>query len=312
MTNNMQNKPERFLIGIVAYEGVQMSAVLGLTDIVMVAARDQPKDVPHLTTTIINPADRLPKAQFDLILFPPNLTGQRGAGDSQLHTWTQMQHEAGTALWSACAGAFWLGHAGLINGRPVTTHWALEDEFRATFPEALLETDQLIIDDNDIVTAGGVMAWIDLGLHLLRRLMGPEVVSRTCRQMLIDPGVREQRSYRTFRPKLDHGDLAIRKAQLWMEAHVSEALTVAVLANHINLTPRTFQRRFTLATGLAPSDYVQALRIEKARGLLERTAHPISQVAWSVGYQDVAAFARAFKAACGTTAGTYRKRFSVV
>lgn len=312
MTNDMQNAPTQMSIGLVAYEGVQMSAVLGLADIVMVATRDTPKDVPHLTTTIIEPAHGLPKERFDLVLFPPNLTGHRGAGDDQLHSWTQKQHAAGAALWSACAGAFWLGHAGLLNGRPMTTHWALEDEFRTTFPEALLETDQLIIDDNDIVTAGGVMAWIDLGLHLLYRWMGPEVVSRTCRQMLIDPGAREQRSYRTFRPKLDHGDLAIRKTQMWMEAHVSEALTVVVLANHANLTPRTFQRRFALATGLAPSDYVQALRIEKARGLLERTAQPVSQVAWSVGYQDVAAFARAFKSVCGTTAGTYRKRFSVV
>ena len=162
----------------------------------------------------------------------------------------------------------------------MTTHWALEEEFRARFPEARLEMDQLIVDDHDIVTAGGVMAWVDLGLHLLHRWMGPDVVSRTCRQMLIDPGTRDQRSYRTFRPKLDHGDAAVRRTQMWMEAHVSDVLTIDTLAKHANLTPRTFQRRFAMATGLPPSDYVQSLRIEKARGLLERTATPVSQIAW--------------------------------
>lgn len=312
MTKYMQVAPKQMSIALIAYEGAQMSAVLGLADIVMMAGRDQSKDAPHLTTQIIHPARAMSEDQFDVVLFPPNLTGQRGADDSTLHTWTQAQHAAGAAIWSACAGAFWLGHAGLLDGRPMTTHWALEEEFRVSFPNARLETDQLIVDDNDIVTAGGVMAWVDLGLHLLHRWMGPDVVSRTCRQMLIDPGARDQRSYRTFRPKLDHGDAAVRATQMWMEAHVSDVLTVRALANYANLTPRTFQRRFAQATGLPPSDYVQALRIEKARGLLERTPSPVSQIAWAVGYQDVAAFTRAFKAVCGTTAGAYRKRFSVL
>lgn len=308
----MQNAPNPVSVGLIAYEGVQMSAVLGLVDIVTVARRDRPQDAPQLSTTILEPADVLSEDRFDVVLFPPNLTGQRGANDSHRHAWTRAQHSAGAAIWSACAGAFWLGHAGLLDGRPMTTHWALEDEFRATFPRARLETDQLIVDDNDIVTAGGVMAWVDLGLHLLHRWMGPEVVSQTCRQMLIDPGLRDQRSYRTFRPKLTHGDAAIRRSQVWMEAHISDVLTIDTLAKQASLTPRTFQRRFALATGLPPSDYVQVLRIEKARGLLERTALPISQIAWSVGYQDVAAFTRAFKSVCGTTAGNYRKRFSVL
>ncbi|MEL7229721.1 MAG: helix-turn-helix domain-containing protein [Pseudomonadota bacterium] len=292
-----------------------MSAVLGLADMVMVANRIVPDGAGGaggLKTTIVDPARDLSSHLFDVVLFPPNLTGRRGEGDEQLHTWTKTQHQKGAAIWSACAGAFWLGHAGLLDGRPMTTHWALEEETQAAFPKALLETDQLIVDDNDIVTAGGVMAWVDLGLHLLHRWMGPDVVSYTCRQMLIDPGTRDQRSYRTFRPKLDHGDLPVRAAQLWIEAHFGENLTIETLARQAKLTSRTFQRRFARATGLAPGDYVKALRMEKARGLLERTTAPVSQIAWSVGYQDVAAFTRAFKATCGITTGTYRKRFAIL
>ena len=201
-TKHMQMMPKQVSIALVAYKGAQMSAVLGLADIVMVATRDLTKDAPHLKTTIIDPERDFPTGAFDVVLFPPNLTGQRGADDNDLIAWTQAQHAAGAGIWSACAGAFWLGHAGLLDGRPMTTHWALEEEFRATFPKALLETDQLIVDDHDIVTAGGVMAWVDLGLHLLLRWMGPNVVSQTCRQMLIDPGTRDQRSYRTFSPDL--------------------------------------------------------------------------------------------------------------
>lgn len=331
MTKNVPDTPNCPRIALIAYEGAQMSAVLGLGDLVDVANRyaqdigrgqmtysilrpsDLPSDLPSGPPS--DPPSDLPcdlpsDPTFDAIVIPPNLTGVRGQSAPELRAWIIDQHKRGATLCSACAGAFWLGHAGVLDGRSVTTHWALEGEFRAAFPQALLYPEHLLIDDHDIVTAGGVMAWVDLGLYLIRRWFGPAIVTQTCRHMLIDPQGREQRNYRSFRPKLDHNDAIIRDLQRWMEENAASNLSVAALARRASLSDRTLQRRFSAATGMSIRRYVQELRIEKARSLLERTNTSISEICWAVGYEDKSAFSRLFKSISGLSANDYRKRFS--
>ncbi|WPZ32766.1 helix-turn-helix domain-containing protein [Thalassobaculum sp. OXR-137] len=297
-------------IAIVAYPGAQEAAVLGLADLFTVAnqyvrqAGRRPFSVDRLEADGLDAS-----APPDSVILPPNLSGKRGADAPQMHAWLRDCRAAGTVVCSACAGAFWLGHAGLLEGRAATTHWALEGEFRAAFPGVELLPDQLLVDGHDIVTAGGVMAWIDLGLHLVQRWLGPEIMSATARHLLVDPAGREQRNYRTFRPVLSHGDAPVLAVQHWLEARVREDLTVGDMAAQAGLTGRTFLRRFRSATGLAPLAYLQNLRIEKARGLLERTRLPVDEIAWQVGYADVSAFTRLFRTLTGLPPGTYRRRF---
>ena len=311
MTNDVPNTPIRARIAIIAYDGVQMSAVLGLTDLLEIANRYGAETGAGQIGHEIMGSGSLPEAQFDAVWLPPNLTGQKGRDDAALHAWLRDRHRAGAVICSACAGAFWLGHAGLLDGRPVTTHWALEQEFRAAFPAAQLQAESILVDDHDIVTAGGVMAWTDLGLHLVKRWLGTEIVSQVCRHMLIDPDGREQRNYRSFRPRLDHGDTVIRDLQVWMEAHVSADLSVPKLAARCGLPERSFQRHFTRATGLSVSTYVQELRVERARGLLERSQMPVNEICWAVGYEDPSAFSRLFRSMSGLSARDYRKRFRI-
>jgi len=312
MTKNMPNTSNYAQVALIAYEGVQMSAVLGIGDLLDIAnGYALESGGGQIEYSFMQPAELPSGVYFDAIVIPPNLSGARGQSEHEIHAWIVGQHKGGATLCSACAGAFWLGHAGMLDGRSVTTHWALEDEFRAAFPLALLYPEHLLIDDHDIVTAGGVMAWVDLGLHLVRRWHGPTIVSKTCRHMLIDPQGREQRNYRSFRPKLDHNDAAIRDLQRWMEENITSDLTVATLADRASLAGRTLQRRFSAATGLPISRYAQELRIEKARGLLERTKMSISEICWAVGYEDTSAFSRLFKSVSGLSAHDYRKRFSI-
>lgn len=311
MTLNVPDPPNRLRVALIAYPGVQLSAVHGLGDILQVANRfAADRGLAQVDPVVLTPDD-LTGGAYAAVVVPPNLAGARGAGDGALHGWIGAQHAAGATVCSACAGAFWLGHAGLLDGRPVTTHWALEDEFRAAFPRARLHPEHLLIDDHDVVTAGGVMAWVDLGLALVRRWHGPDVVARTCRQMLIDPQGRDQRNYRTFRPRLDHGDEPIRRLQRWIEENVAADLGVAALAARAAMSERTLQRRFDEATGLSVSRYVQEVRIEKARGLLERTHMPVAEICETVGYADPSAFSRLFRSICGVSAGDYRRRFAV-
>jgi transcriptional regulator GlxA family with amidase domain len=301
-------------LAIVAYEGAQEAAVLGLADLLDAAnliSRRRNGVVVDVHTIRPNEWTQA-AASYDAIILPPNRSGARGAEDVELHIWIRQQHRSGALTASVCAGLFWLGHAGLLASRPVTTHWGLEEEVRSTFPEADLQSEHLLIDDNDIVTAGGMMAWVDLGLFFVERWQGVDVLTATARHLLVDPGKREQRNYRSFRPNLNHGDETILSLQLWMEGHVQDDLSADALSKRSRLSGRTFLRRFKAATGKSPNAYVQALRVEKARGLLERTRDPVSAVSWAVGYQDVSAFGRVFRSVTGLSAVDYRQRFSVL
>lgn len=299
------------MIAIVAYEGAQMSAVLGLGDLFEIANRGSAR-LGGGTIGVAQIGPQAPvSAAYDAIIIPPNLSGKRGQGDAETQEFIRAQHKAGALICSACAGAFWLGYAGILDGRNVTTHWALEDEFRQKFPQANVQAEHLLIDDNDIVTAGGVMAWIDLGLFLVERWLGAEILTATCRHLLVDPRGREQRNYRSFRPVLVHGDSTVLQVQHWMEGAVNGDLSVRALAQRAGQSERTFLRKFKAATGMSPNAYVQQLRVEKARGILERTQEPIAQIAWAVGYRDISAFGRVFRDITGVNPGEYRARFGV-
>lgn len=266
MTKDMQNPPKQVSTAIVAYEGAQMAAVLGLEDLFVIANRyAAPKGLGEIRVTRIaeNQLPTDPDAKFAAMILPPNLTGVRGSADKVVTDLITRQHARGCTICSACAGVFWLGAAGLIDGRTVTTHWALEAEFLAQFPQSKLATDQILIDHNDIVTAGGMMAWVDLGLFLVERYLGRDALVFTARQLLVDPRGRQQSNYRTFRPWLTHGDQTILRLQHWMETHFGDDLSVRALAEHALLSERTFIRKFKSATGLPPNRYVQALRVKK-------------------------------------------------
>ncbi|MEZ5716041.1 MAG: DJ-1/PfpI family protein [Paracoccaceae bacterium] len=147
------------LLALLAYPGHQQAALLGLQDLFTLAAgMSRAEGGPGIETRLLDPAALPPPDAADIAILPPNLSGARGASDHALHGWLRAAHGQGATLASVCAGAFWLGHAGLLGGRPVTTHWALEDEFRAAFPAADLQPEHILIDDHDIVTAGGLMA----------------------------------------------------------------------------------------------------------------------------------------------------------
>jgi transcriptional regulator GlxA family with amidase domain len=225
--------------------------------------------------------------------------------------WLRTRHSEGALLCSVCVGAFILAETGLLAGRPATTHWALREAFTARFPDVALDTDRLLVDDGDIVTAGGLMAWVDLGLHLVERFLGPVTTLATARYFLIDPGGREQRFYQTFAPTLTHGDASILRAQHHLQAKSAAKVTVPEMAARAGLGERTFQRRFQRATGLKPTEYLQHVRVAKSRVLLERSVDAVDAIAWSVGYEDSGAFRKIFFRVMGLSPAEYRRRFGL-
>jgi len=301
------------LICILRYAGAQAAAVHGLVDLFEAANRLRGARSPQLEIRVLGDAEGLREDREPLaaLILPPSL----GSGDPEFRgspwiPWILRCHRSGTLLCSVCAGAFLLAETGLLAGRPATTHWALREAFSRRYPEVLLDTDKLVIEDGDLMTAGGLMAWVDLGLRLIERFLGPTVMLDTARFFLVDPGGREQRFYSTFSPVLTHGDRAVLKAQRWLQGRSGERVTLAEMALRAGLGERTFLRRFQKSTGLTPIEYVQHLRVGKARALLESSDLSIDELAWRVGYEDTGAFRRVFQRILGLSPGEYRRRFS--
>ncbi len=223
--------------------------------------------------------------------------------------WLRERHGEGAVLASVCGGAFLLAETGLLAGRSATTHWAYADAFAERFPEVDLDPDRLIIDGGDILSAGGLMSWTDLGLKLVDRFLGPVVMAATARMMLVDPPGREQRYYSGFSPRLSHGDAAILKVQHFLQRQEGKEARLATLAEEAGLEERTLLRRFQRATGLTTTEYAQRLRVAKAQELLQFGRLPVERISWEVGYSDVGAFRKIFHRIVGLTPGEYRQRF---
>ena len=300
---------------ILAYPGSQTAAVLGLRDLMTAACRlHDPSGASALEIRILDPEAGLaaPERPLGVLVLPPSLGQDLPTDpDGALRNWILTRHQEGTLICTVCAGCFLLAETGLLAGRPATTHWAAKARFAERYPEVLLDTDRLLIDDGDLITAGGLMAWVDLGLLLVGRFLGPATLLATARQFLVDPGGREQRFYSTFAPVLNHGDPSILQAQHWLHQHSAERVDIGRMAEAARLGERTFLRRFQRAAGLRPTAYLQHLRVGQARELLERSDLAVDEIAWRVGYQDPGAFRKTFVRLMGLSPGEYRRRFGL-
>lgn len=315
-------------IGLLVYPDVQLAAVYGLTDLFriasdMAASRDG-EDPPairvcHWRQTedgagvecVHDSHPGVPHRPSHLIAPPSLVMPRKMQPNPAFANWMTACHAEGTTLCSVCAGAFVLGETGLLEGREATTHWAFADALAERFPDIKVDVDRMVIDDGDIITAGGILAWTDLGLTLVERLLGPSVMLDTARFLLVDPPGRAQQPYNHFLPRLDHGDAAILKVQHWLHKSGAKEHTVPALAKRAGLEERTFLRRFRKATDLRPTEYAQQIRIARAREALERSRRPIEQIAWEVGYNDASAFRKLFQRLTGLAPAEYRRRFGV-
>jgi transcriptional regulator GlxA family with amidase domain len=177
------------------------------------------------------------------------------------------------------------------------------------FPKIVVDTDRRIIDHDDIITAGGFLSWIDIGLFLVNRILGPAIRAETARLILDDPKAGEARFFNGFSPPQAHGDRAVLKAQEWVHMRDGAGVSLAALARVAGLERRTLLRRFANATGMTPIEYCRRVRIARARELLEGGELSQKVIAQCLGYRDVASFARAFSKAVRLAPGAYRERF---
>jgi len=251
------------------------------------------------------------EAEPDIVIIPP-IFGEVEVllHDRALIAWLQARHAQGAIIATSCAGSFLLAQTGVLDNKAATTHWHLVPLFRELFPTVDLQPQMMLIDGGHYICAGGAMAWQDLSLHLVSRFMSGEAASR-CAKLLVMDGTRHvQTPYFMFDQQgEDHSDQGVHAVQKWMQQHYDKPVSVEDLACIASLGVRTFLRRFKKATGQTPLNYLQQLRIESARHLLEVSNKNIEEITGLAGYADSSSFRRLFKEKTGLTPKEYRSRF---
>ncbi|CAA0085209.1 HTH-type transcriptional regulator CdhR [BD1-7 clade bacterium] len=306
----MQSTPVSVLV--IDYPGAMQSAIAGWKDLFALANRVTEEDAAE-ARFIVDCAhvDHLPaNAAYTLVLLPPSVEGDYYCTPANaLIDWLLQRHRQGSVLCSACAGSFILAATGLVDGRPVTTHWALANELADAYPQLRLDAQEILVNDGDIISAGGLMSWVDLGLEIVAQYAGAATMRKLGRYMIVDTAKRQQQYYSSFSPRFDHGDAAVVKAQHFLQQHYTKPLRIPDLAKHTHLSERTLLRRFTENTELSPLMYLQRVRVQKACDLLESSQQSIESITYQVGYNDVSAFRKIFKRTMGLSPAEFRLRF---
>jgi transcriptional regulator GlxA family with amidase domain len=250
-------------------------------------------------------------ARTDLVLIPGFLFTLKDALPAfcAYGPWLRQQHARGAVVASMCTAAFMLAEAGMLHGIRATTHWAFADLFRRRYADVCLEDTQIICEDNRVVTSGGASAAMDLLLHLVRRFASLELAQKCGKYLLVDSVRSEQSVYVMWSLPKNHGDVDILQVQNWLEQHFDQPLLIDEVARQFGFGVRNFKRRFKDATGYTPITYLQTLRLEKAKQLLETTRMTQDSITYAVGYEDGNSFRRLFRQRVGLLPAAYRKKF---
>ena len=224
--------------------------------------------------------------------------------------WLRSVHAAGARVASVCSGVALVAAAGILDGRRATTHWGLADLFRARFPRVDWRCEELVTESDGVYCGGGVHAALDLALYLVEKLCGRTVAVQCAKSLLIDMPRACQTGFAVLPLASRHGDAAVHEAEDWIHRHCRGEVRFDALARELGMSTRNFIRRFKAATGLAPVDYLQRLRMRTAQRLLEEQHVTVQEVGRAVGYGDVAFFRALFRRHTGVTPTLYRRRFA--
>ena len=216
-----------------------------------------------------------------------------------------------TAVAGICTGSTLLAAAGLLEGRPATTHWGVVDLARTMYPNVHWKADRFVTESDNVFCGGGLYASIDLSLYLVEHFCGHEVAVQTAKALLLETPRMWQSTYAAQPPRSGHDDAPVQRAQNWLFQHFREPIDLDAVATKAGMSARNFARRFKAATGEAPLAYVHRLRIDSARHFLENAQRSVEEISHEVGYEDVAFFRQLFRRHTGTSPREYRARFGV-
>jgi transcriptional regulator GlxA family with amidase domain len=319
-------------VGILAYDRCTPSMIVGVLDILSFAnvhhyqgKKDDLFDVSIITETgqPANGFSKFPiqaqcsiktKSEFNLIYIP----GFVGELDSilfqqkKLIEWIKKQYKKGVTLAAACNGNFLLAESGALDKKKATTHWSLIKTFKQRYEKIIVQPEKIVIDNGLVLSAAGVTAYFNLAIFLVERYGSKDLALASAKVFLVDSGRKIQTPYQMFHVTKNHGDDEIVQVQEWLEANYSKTVTLEKMTQICNLTKKTLMRRFKSVTGDSPMSYLQKLRVENAKRMLESKKVAFNEITWRVGYNDISSFHKVFKSETGLTPIEYRSKFSIV
>lgn len=261
-----------------------------------------------------NPVDISTIKKHDLLIIP-SISSPEGfskliGSNKTLIDWISIQYKNGSEIASICTGAFLLAATGLLNGKTCSTHWQVENDFRELFPNIDLQIDKLLITGQGLYTNGGAFSFLNLVLLLVEKYFDRQTAIYCSKVFQIDLGRNLQSPFAMFQPQKKHNDEVVLKAQSYMEQNLSEKISFEKLALKLAVSRRNFDRRFIKATGNTPVEYMQRVKIEAAKSLLERGRKSILEIMYEVGYNDERTFKDVFKKITSLSPNDYKERFN--
>jgi transcriptional regulator GlxA family with amidase domain len=208
-------------------------------------------------------------------------------------------------------GSFYLASTGLLDNRKCVVHWAARNEFKENFPKIKIIEDSIITDEKGIYTCGGGYSYLNLILYVLEKHLGREISILASKMFEIDIERKSQNPYVIFIGQKKHGDNIVLIIQEFIENNPSEIFTVDEICKKYGIGRRTVERRFKKCTGNSIMEYVQRVKVEFAKKLLESGRKTVNEIIYETGYNDVEAFRKVFKKYTDLTPIDYKKKYSV-
>ncbi|CAB3759070.1 GlxA family transcriptional regulator [Paraburkholderia solisilvae] len=230
-----------------------------------------------------------------------------------LMEWLRVCYRRGASIYSACSGSILLAESGLLNGRDATSHWGYEELFRREYPKVKFHSTPNICfasAEGRIATAGGVMSWHDLAIHIIARHCGLGEAIHIAKTYLLRWHSEGQLPYTNLLSRRHHADTVVRTCERWLEKNFNSQGAVAAAVRASGIPERSLKRRFLAATETTLIEYVQRLRIESAKRQLETSDKSLDEISNEIGYRETAFFRRLFKRHTGLTPTEYRRMFA--
>ena len=222
--------------------------------------------------------------------------------------WLRGQHSRGTTIASMHSGAFLMAEAGLLDSKVATVYWQMEDEFRARYPNVILQPERKITSTGNLYCSAGISSGLEMAIHLIERIYGISCAQRVSESFLMDIPRQTPEFQLVFDAMKQHTDTQVLDAQQWLESNFSSNFLMDEVADKVGLSHRSFMRRFKKATGDTPLAYLQRVRIETAKELLHNSSYSVEEIGYRVGYEDASYFSRLFKQRVELTPGEYKAR----
>ena len=247
----------------------------------------------------------------DIIIVPTSGTevDLKLVENSALLPWLRKHNALGAYIAGTCMGSVYLAEAGLLDGREATTHWAAAEDYARRYPKVKCRPECFVTEDARLLCSGGVTSAIDVSLYLVEKLAGHDIAVQTAKALLHPMPRLNQSGYAVLPFSPPHDDAQIREVENYIQQNYRADLNVEAMAEKFGMSGRTFLRRFKAATNRLPGAYVQAVRVEMAKCMLERDRASVQTIATNVGYDDVSFFRTLFKRVTGMTPGDYRNHF---